>query len=427
MLDILDLLKTTLKIPKKSKLILSISGGADSMLLLALLKNGPHPIEVVHFNHMKRSESKKEAEFVKSYCDTHKIPYHYYLVKVSNGNFHHQAHILRNHYLKQTAKVAKAKYIFTAHHLDDLLESVLIKLTRGSNLLGYAGMQMMHERKGIYYVKPLLYTSKQDILDEVVKRKIPFYEDASNQEDTYLRNRYRHTIIPIMKQENDNLLAQIKTYHQQLSSAFQYIRNQSQAWLDGSKQINIPRFLTLDSALQEDIIAFLIENEQLNLSYETVMTVKKMFLSDKPNQRIDLGKKKFFVKAYETAQIQILTTPKSHQFEVKDGVNKLTKNEIFTLLNNSDKANEELEKLCYNKLAFPLWLRHRLDGDKLNFSYGRKKLKDFLIDKKIPLNERDHLWILTDNNDQILWVQDLYLNQTLGNENTFYFSFKKTT
>ncbi len=80
MLDILDLLKTTLKIPKKSKLILSISGGADSMLLLALLKNGPYPIEVVHFNHMKRRESKKEAEFVKSYCDTHKIPYHYYLV-----------------------------------------------------------------------------------------------------------------------------------------------------------------------------------------------------------------------------------------------------------------------------------------------------------------------------------------------------------
>lgn len=426
MIDVIELLHNELKIPKNSKLIISVSGGADSMMLLSILKDSSYMIEVVHFNHMKRQQSKIEADLVRSYCQTHDIPFHYYLIEVDEGNFHHQAHKLRMHYLKDVAKVAKAKYILTAHHLDDLLENILIKLTRGSNLLGYAGMQLSHTKKGITYVKPLLYLSKKEILDFVAANHIPFLDDESNEENYYLRNRYRHAIIPIMKQENMNLLSQAKNYHHQVTKAFQFIRNTTIDLLNKKEEIEISKFKNYDQAIQEDMIAYLLENKKINTSYEIIISIKKMILNDKPNQVVDLSHEYQFVKAYDKSYVKEKKTEKNVRFEVKPGETKLTNNVIFTFLDNSDTPTEDLEKLCYNKLAFPLWIRHRQNGDKLAYNFGHKKLKDLLIDKKIPMEKRHQLWVLTDNEENILWVQDLYINQTLGNEKTVYLKLKET-
>jgi tRNA(Ile)-lysidine synthase len=426
MVDVIDLLQNELKISKNTKLIISVSGGADSMLLLSMLKESSYKIEVVHFNHMKRQQSKIEADLVRSYCQENDIPFHYYLIEIDEGNFHHQAHKMRLHYLKDVAKVAKAKYILTAHHLDDLLENILIKLTRGSNLLGYAGMQLSHTKKGITYVKPLLYTSKKEILDYVSKHNIPFLDDESNEENYYLRNRYRHAIIPIMKQENLNLLSQAKNYHQQLTKAFNFIRNTTLKTLNQTQEIDIKVFKTLDVAIQEDMIAYLLEEKQINTSYEIIIATKHMILNDKPNQVMDLSNQYQFIKAYDKSYVSPKKTEKHGKYEVKNGETKLPNNVIFTFLDNSNTHTEDLEKLCYNKLAFPLWIRHRQNGDKLAYNFGHKKLKDLLIDKKIPMEKRNTLWVLTDSENNILWVQDLYLNQTLGKHHTIYFKLKET-
>jgi len=426
MIDVIDLLQNELKIPKQSKLIISVSGGADSMLLLSMLKESSHKIEVVHFNHMKRQQSKIEADLVRSYCQENNIPFHYYLIEVDEGNFHHQAHKMRLHYLKDVAKVAKAKYILTAHHLDDLLENILIKLTRGSNLLGYAGMQLSHTKKGITYIKPLLYTSKKEILDYVIEHHVPYLNDESNEENYYLRNRYRHAVIPIMKQENLNLLSQAKNYHQQLTKAFNFIRNTSLNVLNQSQEIDVNVFKEQDIAIQEDMIAYLLENKQINTSYDIVIAIKNMILSEKPNQAIDLSHQYQFIKAYDKSYVSSKKVTKDVKYEVKHGETKLPNNVIFTFLDNSNTPTEDLEKLCYNKLAFPLWIRHRQNGDKLTYNFGHKKLKDLLIDKKIPMEKRNAIWVLTDNENNILWVQDLYLNQTLGKQNTIYFKLKET-
>jgi len=427
MVDVIGLLQNELKISNKSKLIVSVSGGADSMMLLSILKDSPYMIEVVHFNHMKRQQSKIEADLVRSYCQTNDIPFHYYLIEVDEGNFHHQAHTLRLHYLKDVAKVVKAKYILTAHHLDDLLENILIKLTRGSNLLGYAGMQLSHTKNGITYVKPLLYISKKDIIDYVTTKSIPYLDDESNEENYYLRNRYRHAIIPVMKQENFNLLTQAKNYHHQVTKAFQFIRNTTIDLLNKKDEIMISDFKLYDPAIQEDMIAYLLENKQINTSYEIILSIKKIILSDKPNQVVDLSHQYQFIKAYDISYVKLKKREKNVEIEVKSGETKLTNNVIFTFLDNSNTPTEDLEKLCYNKLAFPLWIRHRQNGDKLTYDFGHKKLKDLLIDKKIPMEKRHQLWVLTDNENNILWVQDLYINQTLGNEKVVYIKLKETT
>jgi tRNA(Ile)-lysidine synthetase-like protein len=97
----------------------------------------------------------------------------------------------------------------------------------------------------------------------------------------------------------------------------------------------------------------------------------------------------------------------------------------FTFLSKSTVKNDDLVKLCYNELAFPLWLRHREEGDVLAFDYGHKKLKKLFIDKKIPMKDRDQLWVLTDNDNTILWVQNHYVNMTLGDENSLYFKLNE--
>ncbi len=424
---IIKLLQNEVKIPQKAKLIVSVSGGADSMMLLSLLKDSSYKLEVVHFNHMLRDQSKIEADLVRTYCEQNNISFHYYLIEVGEGNFHHQAHNLRLHYLKDTAKITKAKYILTAHHLDDLTENILIKLTRGSNLLGYAGMQLNHTIKGLTFVKPLLYTSKEDILKYMNDHNIPFLNDESNDQDYYLRNRYRHTVVPIMKQENPKLLNQISQYHKQISHAFRFIRKTTMEKLNGQDLIDVSMFKSLDDAIQEDMVAYLIEKKELNLSFDIIQKIKTLILQDKPNQTYPLSKGYYFVKAYEQASIKRLISKKNVKIQIVEGENKLSNIDNFTFLTNSNTHTEELEKLCYNKLAFPLWLRHRENGDKLAYNFGHKKLKDLLIDKKIPMEKRKSLWVLTDNDNNILWVQNLYLNQTLGDKNSIYFQLKEPT
>lgn len=419
-----SILKNELHIPASSTLVVSVSGGVDSMSLLHMLKATTYQIVVVHFNHLKRDQSMIEKDLVERYCKENGIPFHYYTIRVNQGNFHHQAHILREHYLNEVAKICQTRYIVTAHHLDDLFENVLIKLTRGSNLLGYAGMQQVNTTESFTYLKPLLYISKREILSYAKENGIPYLDDESNEENTYLRNRYRHSVVPIMKQENDLLLDQVKQYHYQISDAFFYIRSQtSQAIKDG--HIKLDLFKTWDKVLQDDAIAYLIETYELNMSYEIIQKIKRMLLSNKPNVLYRLNKNHCFVKSYNDAFIKPLTDKSDVHFILKNGENRIGNMAIFTLLSKTGVNTEEFTKLCYNKLAFPLILRHRMEGDQLSYSYGHKKLKKLLIDEKIPMDVRDHLWVLTDHDGLILWVQNHYLNQTLGSEQTLYFNLKE--
>ena len=421
---IIPLIKNELKIEPKSTLILSVSGGVDSMVLLSILTKGPYNIVVVHFNHLKRDESVIEKDLVRNYCQMNDIPFHYYTISVKSGNFHHQAHQMRIYYLNEVANLYKTPYILTAHHLDDLFENVLIKLTRGSNLLVYAGMQLMHTDGKYTYLKPLLYTSKEDIISFASANNISYLEDSSNEENYYLRNRYRHAVVPIMKQENENLLDQIKQYNQQVTHAFDFIRKTTKLLVQKDKIINIEQYKSYDEAIQDDIIAYFIESEHLTLTNEIIQKVKKILLSKKPNQVFKLSKNHSFVKAYNQAYIKTLSLIKPVRIKLHEGENDLLNMAIFTFFHNSDAITEEFSKLCYNKLAFPLWIRHREDGDLLAFEYGHKKLKKLLIDLKIPNEDRKKLWILTDNDDHILWVQNYYINQTLGESKTLFFQLK---
>lgn len=420
-MDILN----NLNLNKNKTLVLSISGGVDSMVMLSLLHHSEYRIAVVHFDHMKRDNSKLEKELVEEYCKINDIPFYYYKLNIKSGNFHNEAHQLRKHYLQEVAKANKTKYILTAHHQDDLLENVLIKLTRGSNLLGYAGMQQIYSKDGFTYVKPLLFTSKDELIIYANENSINYLEDESNEEDFYLRNRYRHTIVPIMKQENEQLLKQVEKYNKQITSAFNYIRENTIKLIGKTLEIDLNKYIKHSEALQDDMIAFLLEHYKLEVSYEIISKIKSLLLSSTPNLEYNLSKNHIFIKTYDKAFIMPLSKDSFRKSTLKEGKNFFKNAVIFTLSTNNHPITEEFIKLCYNELAFPLVLRRRIDGDNLAFSYGHKKLKDFFIDEKVPKYLRDKLYILTDSNNNILWVENYYLNDTLGDKNYLHFLLEK--
>ncbi|MFP4187482.1 MAG: tRNA lysidine(34) synthetase TilS, partial [Acholeplasmataceae bacterium] len=325
-----------------------------------------------------------------------------------------------NYHLKEVAKLYHTRYILTAHHLDDLLENVLIKLTRGSNLLGYAGMQPCYEKDHFTYIKPFLYYSKEDLLDYVRENDIPYLEDESNEENSYLRNRYRHAIVPVMKQENEALLEQIKQYHLQITSAFTHIRKRSKMVIRDDR-IDVKAFLKEDDAIQDDAIAYLIERNGLSFSYRIVQKIRSIMASKRPNLTYPLSNRYTFVKSYDEAYVKRLKPVDRKRVRLEPGRTPFENVAIFTFLDDSDPKTARATKLCYNKLAFPLWVRHRRDGDLLSYSYGHKKLKKLLIDRKVPLEKRKELLVITDDEDNILYIPGFYRNETLGDENELFF------
>mgnify|MGYP003787646281 CR=1 FL=1 len=408
----------------KKTLVVSVSGGLDSMVLLDFLRRMNLNLVVVHFNHQKRANSDKEAEMVKEYTEKYHIPFNYYKLTINSSDFQNRARILRHRHLEEVASRLNTPYIVTAHHLDDLLETVLISLTRGSNILGYAGMRQITEIGNYTYVKPFLYLEKAELLDYANRHRVPYMEDESNYTSEYLRNRYRLTLVPIMKQENPNLLQMIKQYNMQLVAAYDDIRSQAIAFLDDRETINIPRFRFLSTAVQDDVIAYLLETNKVNINYRLIERIRKVLLSKKPNQTVNLSNQFQLVKFYEKAEIKPTSEFYFKKIRIKEADPK-SKVHLDEFSYSSKRVNTTAlqVRISYDQIEFPLWARNRLDGDILEYDYGRKKLKKFLIDEKIPMEERQNLWIITDNQDRILWIPNHYINQNLGTGRSLYITF----
>ncbi|MFG6084390.1 MAG: cell cycle protein MesJ [Candidatus Phytoplasma solani] len=415
-------MKLSLKLDPKLTYIISVSGGVDSMVLLDFLWSQKLDLKVVHFNHLKRLDSFKDKELVKNYCLQLKIPFHYFELQVLAKNFQTQARLLRQEKLQQVAKHYQTPYIMTAHHLDDLAETILQKIARGSTLLGYSGMQPELCFQEFCLLKPFLYLSKAEILVYAQNQKVPFLEDSTNQQTIYQRNQIRYHVIPYLK-KNTAFLSNIKNFSQQLIQAQTFIRQQTLIFIKNNSYYNnynkvqnfkLSPFLTLDKIIQKDVILVLLEQQNLNKNFFLLESIiQGLNNTVKPNLTWNLSQKFVLVKSYHV--FGILSTdlnlstkeqmPKKPLLYVSTCLECLKKYFLQSLV----VLNLDLEKV-----SFPLKIRHKLPGDRLCFSFGTQKLKSFLINRKVSLLQRKHLWLIVDNCNNILYIPNLYLNQTLG-------------
>lgn len=412
-------LLNSLNISKQEPIVVAVSGGVDSMVLIDYLVKNNYNVILVHFNHQTRLTNLRDERLITEYAEMNNLTYYIFKLNIKKGNFHDEARKQRYQKLRYVARNNNAKVIATAHQLDDLAETILMKLTRGSNLYGYAGIHPFYEEKGFTYIKPLLYTTKESILKYATDNNVLYFDDETNYRDDYLRNRYRHTVMPILKQENPQLLSKILTYHLQVKDSANFIKKEALKYIKKNK-IDLNVFITLDLVIQRQIIAILLEKKNLTINFDSLEKIRLMLLSDKPNQSYDLENNYRFIKAYNEAFLTKNNIDYNFDIILNKSVNKLPNGKTIKILDNISNITQETIKICYNNISLPLRIRTRKPGDVLQFKYGSKKLKDYLIDLKIPMHLRNQLMIITDNDGVILWVSNVYINETLGNENKLY-------
>lgn len=200
-----------LKIEDK-KFLLAASGGPDSMALLQMLINEipVSQLVVAHLNHQLREDSYSESVLLKDFCQKNDI---LFFDEKWPVELHPQTGIeaaardYRYHFLDEIAQKVGVDYLLTAHHGDDLLENILLKLIRSGDANEMSSLRPIRPWQGRLLVRPLLKFSKQQLLEFDKENNIPYIEDSTNSEDDVQRNRLRHHVIPLLKKENSNILA----------------------------------------------------------------------------------------------------------------------------------------------------------------------------------------------------------------------------
>ena len=210
--------------------VVGVSGGPDSMCLLHLLNDIKEELKlkiiVAHMNHKVRKEADVEEEYVRNFAKDNNLEFELYELKEHiKSNFHSESRIIRYKFFEELVNKYNAKYVMTAHHCDDLMETILMRIGRGSNLKGYSGFEILTNKGNYSIVKPLVFYTKDEIIKYMDNNNYKYYIDYTNNEDDFLRNIYRHNILPKLKEENENIHEKYIKYSKVLLDADNFINN----------------------------------------------------------------------------------------------------------------------------------------------------------------------------------------------------------
>lgn len=214
------------------RLLIAVSGGVDSMVLLNLIQRVPDALRpwygVVHVNHELRTASIAEESFLEEQCRIKKIPYfsrNWKSDQHPKTGIELAARNFRYTFFKEMMEANQATHLLTAHHADDQLETILMRLVRGGQLEGMTGIQVQRFFGTGLLVRPLLQYAKEEIYAYSETNHLDYYEDETNIELTYTRNRYRQTIAPLLKLENNQVLNHFRDFSSDLSDVL-FLANQ---------------------------------------------------------------------------------------------------------------------------------------------------------------------------------------------------------
>ncbi|MBO7187939.1 MAG: tRNA lysidine(34) synthetase TilS [Clostridia bacterium] len=381
----------------------AVSGGMDSMALLHYAKKAEQKLNIcviaINIEHgIRGQESVSDSAFVKDYCKSHDIPLISFSVdaialsKTDGISVEESARKLRYDCFDKVLKNNQCDFILTAHHKSDLAESVLINLLRGTSIKGLKGIPYKRDK----FIRPLINTPKDAIRAYVERENVPYINDSTNFDDLYTRNFLRLKVIPLLKER----FPQFEDGVLRLSS----LAEKEDEFLDDLAEKFV---VETDGAIKIDLSA----NEVL-LNRAFIIALKK------------IGIKKDYEKKH-TDMLNSLSTDKNGvKICMPQGVTAVKEYDFITLYKKTEKLDlsipfslgetnfngktisvkhfsKESDGLYFDldKLPKTAVFRTRRDGDLFKpFNSGTKKLKEYLIDKKIPSRLRDELILIADGN-----------------------------
>lgn len=418
MKKVIEFLKKT--IDKNTSLVVACSGGPDSMCLLDLVTKLKDELNlniiVAHVNHKLRSESEEEAKMVENYSTENNLIFE--LLEITdyiNGNFSEEdARKRRYKFFNEVIEKYHATVLLTAHHGDDLIETILMRLTRGSNLSGYIGIKEISQNEKYKTLRPLLSVTKDEIINYLKENNVPYRLDKTNQELKHTRNRYRHVVLPFLKKENPKVHEKYLKFSKELIEYDNFVNtyiNDNKFIVDNSIVINNVSGQTdfIKRKCLELLIKDIQSKDYFDISDEQTNNLMKLY--NQSNKSIDLNNNYIGINGYG----KIFIKKKENKVLNEIIFDKDTLLEDFILYYNSpdgDNSNSCIY-LDTSEIMMPLRIRSLLPGDKLKVKNlnGSKKISDIFIDSKVPKDKRSTYPILVDSQNTVLWVPNLKKSQ----------------
>ena len=411
------------------RVICALSGGGDSMALLhclyTLKQDLGITLEAAHFNHKLRGkESDDDEVFVRDYCKEKGIPLHLGTADVEE--YCRQEHLT----IEEGARQCRYNFfrslsgkIATAHTADDHLETVIMHLIRGSGLRGLCGIPPKREN----VVRPLLWASKEEILAYLITEQIPFREDSSNHSLSYTRNRIRHQVLPLLKEENPGIVPGIFQQSRILRQEDRFLDELARDLLqkDSRGAFSLVPLRSAPEPLQNRALRLMVgEYLEQDVSLVHINALRRLLHHPCPSAQISLPRGLTACRRYdwlsfcwETAEtfpetvlnIPGETTAPGAPWSISC---KIEKN-FIKMTNTPFHFAIKYDMICGSILT----LRPRQTGDLLQTTDGhRKSLKKRMIEKKIPKQDRDLLPVFTAGAD-ILAVGGLGISSHCVPEN----------
>ena len=399
-------------------IVIGCSTGPDSMALVDMLLKIRDKYNlfliVAHVNHNIRKESYVEQDFIKAYCSDNNIVYEDMIIEdYGDDNFHNEARNIRYKFFDNIVHKYNANYLMTAHHGDDLMETILMRIVRGSNLNGYSGFRKIVEMDSYKIVRPLIYFTKSELEEYDKENNVTYYVDASNSKDTYTRNRYRKYILPFLKSEDENVHLKFLKFSNTLESANKFIDNYTNKAIKRcieNDKIVIDLFKKEDEFIQREILYYYLstyyQDDLILINDKHIDLITNLIYSKKSNGFIYLPNNVYAYKEYNYFYFSRDTVLIS-SYEIEfDKVAILPNHHTIQMVDSVDNNSNFVCRLNSKEIMLPLIIRTRKYGDRMYIKglNGSKKVKDIFIDKKISLIERDSWPIVLDSSGKVVWI-----------------------
>jgi tRNA(Ile)-lysidine synthase len=396
---------------KGKKLLITVSGGLDSVVLTQLFHSLHFNISLAHCNfNLRALESDKDEDFVKKIGKD--LDLEVFTANFNTNEFASKNKIstqiaareLRYNWFQELAEKHQFDYVLTAHHADDNLETFLINLSRGTGLEGLTGIPTINKN----IVRPLLIFSRKEIEKYAKENTIAWREDQSNASTKYIRNKIRHQVIPILKEINPTLLNSFQKTTDNLKGSQQIVKDsidQVKKKVINSDQNGITKLDISELQKLSNLKAYLFEilkpygftewNDIKNLlsaqSGKQVFSKTHRLLKDRDFlllSKLSLQK--------EFSEILIAKNAK----EILEPIHLTFKN-----ISKIEQSDQNIIFLDLEKLTFPLTVRKWKEGDYFYpiGMHGKKKLSKFFKDEKYSLFDKENTWLLCSEN-QIVWI-----------------------
>ncbi|QAY67430.1 tRNA lysidine(34) synthetase TilS [Paenibacillus protaetiae] len=425
---------------KGDRVVVAVSGGPDSMALLHMLSRlrAEEGIALVaaHANHGFRAESEEEAVMVRDYAAQLGVPFEHAAlhmpdyIEETGMNSQEASRTKRYAFLHEAAQKHGAGIIALAHHADDQAETVMMRLLRGTGTTGLAAIAMRRSEKNVELIRPLLRMRKSELLQYCADFHIPYCIDSSNEKRDYFRNVVRLDVLPYLSRLNPGFTGSLCRLAHIAGAEDDWMEHEAEkifretvAVTPSGAELDAESLAGLHVALQRRLIKLILNylsQDADSVSFEQIESMRAAARTGaKSTWKLDAGGNIRFLREYGKLRFVRLDEARpipaegSYPYEVH-GAGSVTVNEfasIFTFTVLPAEANrmpEGRHEACFDmsKLTFPLKIRNRQPGDRMNILglNGSKKVQDMFVDAKVAPSLRERYPILCDAEGRLLWV-----------------------